>query len=181
MISQPKEGLLVRLRIAEKEDAQFALNLRQDANNTKYMPTIQITLEQQEKWIASQQAAKDSYFFIVERKNGERIGTFSLYNIEGKKAESGRMIIRGTPIETTETVLLFHDFAFFDAGMDMVYSGIEKDNKPAVGVARSVAAVKEGEIEENNHVLDKYVLYKDTYNMSREALVKIVKRFAKRV
>lgn len=49
---------------------------------------------------------------MVERKNGEKIGTFSLYDIKEGSAESGRLVMLGTQIESLETGVLFNKFSF---------------------------------------------------------------------
>ena len=75
------EGQFINLRIAEESDAEFTLSARQNKDKTKYIPMLDITLDQQKAWIRKQIESDDCYFFVVERKDGERIGTFSLYNI----------------------------------------------------------------------------------------------------
>ncbi len=179
MITEPIIGEFVRLRIATADDAQFTLEARQNDSNTKYMPKLDVSLEQQKKWIERQTDSKDCYFFVIERLNGERIGTFSLYNIEGEKAESGRMIIRGNQMETMEAVLLFHDFAFISSELDTVYSGIEVDNLPAQGVALSVAAKNKGFYDDDKKMY-LFVAEREDYLIAREKLQKLVARFAGR-
>lgn len=183
MVVETIKGKIVQLRTADETDAEFTLNIRKADVNTKYMPKVSVSLDQQYNWIRSQREAKDSVFFVVERLNGEKIGTFSLYNIEIDKAESGRMIIRGNQIETVETVLLFHDFAFFQQQLKSVYSEIDENNKPAIGIAKSVAAKNMGKVDEkdpSNHLV-LYTLLKKDYENAREKLIRIVDRFAYRV
>lgn len=182
MVVETIEGKLIRLRTADDEDAEFTLNARNIESNTRYMPKVSVTLEQQHGWIRAQRDVKDSVFFVVERKNGERIGTFSLYNITKNKAESGRMIIRGNQIETVETILLFHDFAFFQENLPCVYSEIDENNKPAIGIARSVGATNTGRADESNpdNHLVIYTLIKADYEKARGKLAAIVERFASR-
>ena len=182
MVEDEIIGKLVKLRTADDSDAEFTLNIRKADENTKYMPKVNVTLEQQHAWIKAQRAASDSIFFVVERINGEKIGTFSLYNIEKEKAESGRMIIRGDQIETVETILLFHDFAFFQENLPCVYSEIDENNKPAIGIARSVGATNTGRADESNpdNHLVIYTLIKADYEKARGKLAAIVERFASR-
>ena len=183
MIAETIEGKFVRLVTADKKDARFTKEIRQNADNTRYMPRIDVDLEQQEAWIQSQRDADDSVFFVVERLNGEPIGTFSLYNIKGKTAETGRMIIRGNQMETLETVLLFHDYAFFTVGLDEVYSEIEMDNLPAQGVARSCGAKNRGFASEESRKrgLLTFTASREDYTESRKKLEKLVDRFAGRI
>lgn len=183
MIVDMIEGKFVRLITADKQDALFTMAIRQDDNNTQYMPKINVSLEQQEKWIQSQREALDSVFFLVQRRSGEPIGTFSLYNISGRRAESGRMIIRGNQIETMETVLLFHDYAFFTANMDEVYSEIAENNLPAQGVAKSAGAKNHGYLSEFDGTYKRliYTAVREDYCEARKKLEKLVNRFAARM
>ena len=182
MIADAVEGKFVRLVTADKKDAEFTRSLRTDDNNTKHMPKLEVGLEQQEKWLQSQRDSRDSIFFVVERLDSEPIGTFSLYNIRGSKGETGRMIIRGNQLETMETVLLFHDYVFHTVGLEEVYSEIEEDNFPAIGVAKSCGAVSQGHStltpEPNSLLL--YIAKREEYEIARLKLVNLVDRFSAR-
>ena len=80
-------GEFINMRIAEVEDADFTLLARQNKEKNKYIPQLQITIEQQKEWIRKQIESDDCYFFVIERKDGEKIGTFSLYDIQNDKSE----------------------------------------------------------------------------------------------
>ncbi len=89
MITNNLVGRYVELRSAKVEDAEFALNIRHTPKAMKFMPPLDITLEQQKSWIEKQRITEGDYFFIVFNKNNERIGVISVYDIHDKQGEIG--------------------------------------------------------------------------------------------
>lgn len=138
-------GEFVDLRIAEVEDAEFTLSVRQNKEKNKYIPQIHTTINQQKEWIQKQIESDDCYFFVIERKTGERIGTFSLYDIQDKKAESGRLVMLGNQIESLETGVLFNKFCFETVRMDVVQSEIDAENNAALGYSNQLGGKPMGE------------------------------------
>ncbi len=182
MITSAIEGKLVRLRIATEEDAEFTLSIRRDKKNTEYLPKLDISVEEQKKWLIKQAESDDCYFFLAERLNGEKIGTFSLYNIHGCKAETGRLILRGNQIEDIEACILFHNFVFDQAGINYVSSDIYVQNMPAVGLAYRLGSKEVGRKldEKNEGEMVIIQLSRQDYCKEREKLQKLVDRFAGR-
>ena len=89
------EGDLVRIRSVTLDDAEFTLKIRQNKELTKYIPYLDITLEQQKAWIEKQIKTDGDYFFIVEYKDtGAPFATKGLveYNKEKKYVEGVRNI-----------------------------------------------------------------------------------------
>ncbi len=82
MITNNLVGRYVELRSAKVEDAEFALNIRHTPKAMKFMPPLDITLEQQKSWIEKQRITEGDYFFIVFNKNNERVGVLSVYDIQ---------------------------------------------------------------------------------------------------
>lgn len=167
-------GQFVNLRIAELSDAEFTLAIRQNKEKNQYSPQIQITIEQQRNWIKKQIESKDCYFFVVERKNGERIGTFSLYDIEGKHAESGRLVMLGNQIESMETGILFNRFCFETAKVDLVQSEIDAENNAAIGYSNQLGGQPVGDyIDEKTK--RKMIIYYATNAEFQKVLPKLEK------
>lgn len=146
------------------------------------MPKLDVGMAEQKKWLRAQRESEDSYFFVVERLNGTKIGTFSLYNIKGDEAETGRLILRGNQIEALETYVLFHDFCYGKAAMQVLFAEIEEKNNAAMG-----AAVELGGSEYSRRFDEKTGIQivqirvtKKEYMEKREKLAKLVDRFAAR-
>lgn len=182
MIVDPMEGKFIRMRTAEEEDAEFTLAIRQNNKNTKYIPKLNIGLKQQIKWLDEQRQSDNCYFFVVERLSGEKIGTYSLYDILGDKAEAGRLVLIGNQIECVESHVLFNDFAYGMAGMSVTYFEIDKNNFTAIGGAKKYGAK---EIErflhkESGREMIKMQVTKEDYLAKREKLEQLIVRFADR-
>lgn len=120
-------GKYVDLCPAEIDDAEFTLKIRQDPIFTKYLPRIDNTLEQQREWLGRQKYNND-YFFIVKDKQGNRLGTCGIYNIAPKRAEVGRLALRGNAIQNLEAQLILFGFGFEQLKLEEEYGYIYEDN-----------------------------------------------------
>lgn len=121
-------GKYVDLRSATVEDAEFALNIRRTPKAAKFMPPLDITLEQQKSWIEKQRATEGDYFFIVFNKNNERVGVISIYDIHENYAEAGRWVMIGEAWESIESKLLLFQFAFDSLGVQEIVDYIFPEN-----------------------------------------------------
>ena len=72
-IEETIKGKYVTLKSANIEDAEFSLELRQNPALTKYLPKLDVTIEQQKNWILDQRNKNDDYFFVVINNKNERI------------------------------------------------------------------------------------------------------------
>ncbi|MGN0620335.1 MAG: GNAT family N-acetyltransferase [Porcipelethomonas sp.] len=182
MTIDPIEGNFVRIRTAGSSDADFTLSVRREKQNTRFMPELNISPESQKKWIAEQISSKDSMFLVIERISGEKIGTFSLYNICGKTAETGRLVLRGNQIETIETMVLFHDYIFNTTELEYIYSMIDIDNLPALGLAKRLGSEDTGHVfdKKRNKEMIKMAGSKEIYMQKRGKLQELIDRFSNR-
>lgn len=94
ILSKRLIGKNLEIRSATVEDAQFILDLRLDLELNRFLSVTSPDLERQKKWISDQLQMEDDYYFLLEDKNGDKIGTGGIYNIEGKKFSCGRWIIK---------------------------------------------------------------------------------------
>ena len=127
------EGRFVDLKACTEEDAEFTLALRKDPEFVKFLPRIDNTIEQQKAWIRSQREKEGDYFFVVWDKEGNRIGTLSIYDIHDTHAESGRLAIKGSnPFQGIEAQLLCFRFAYGQLGLECISAYIYADNERAI-------------------------------------------------
>ena len=68
------EGRFVNLRPVTKEDAEFILEIRNNPEISKFLPSLNATVDQQQSWIDKQRNDINSYYFIIEDKTKMRIG-----------------------------------------------------------------------------------------------------------
>ena len=125
------EGRYVDLKSCAEEDAEFTLALRQNPILTKYLPRLDISLQQQVAWIKKQRETAGDYFFVVWDKTANPIGTVSIYDVTGETSESGRLALIGNAYENTEASMLLFHFAFDILGLKEVRGYIVDGNKRA--------------------------------------------------
>ena len=171
------EGRFVTLRSCEEDDAEFTLSLRQNPVLTRYLPRLDITLEQQKKWISSQRVAEGDYFFVVRAIDYTRIGTVSVYNIAGDSAESGRLALIGDPLQNTEASLLLFRFAFNVLKLRRVTGFIMADNKRADRFNKQFGC-ETGDVEENAYgeMIRKIVVTAESFHVAEVKLNKLLYR-----
>ena len=132
-VAKELEGRYVVLRSCTEDDAEYTRALREDPEFVKFLPPLENTVEEQKAWIRHQRQKEGDYFFVVWDKEGNRIGTISIYDIEGDHAESGRLAIKGSnPFQGLEAQILVFRFAFGQLGLSYVDGFIFADNDRAI-------------------------------------------------
>ena len=132
-ITNPIEGRYVILRSCEESDAEFTRDIRKAPEFSRFLPVIDNTVEQQKEWIRKQRTKNGDYFFVVWDKEGNRIGTISIYDVNGGRAESGRLAIKGSnPFQGIEAQILSFRFAFGVLELECIDGYIYADNARAI-------------------------------------------------
>lgn len=139
------EGKFVILRSVIEEDAEFILRLRNDSEISKFLPTLNVTRDQQKTWITKQRLDNDSYYFIIEDKDCNPIGTISVYNIIEKHAETGRFCSIGDSVQNMEAAVLNDDFIFQTLKLDYLDIWVYKENKPVLALNQGFGCEWDGE------------------------------------
>lgn len=171
------EGKYVYLMSATIEDAEFTLSLRQNPILTRFLPKLNITLEQQRTWIASQREKMDDYFFVVRTNNNEPIGTVSIYDIQDASSESGRLALVGDPIQNTEASLLLFRFAFDILGLERVTGYIIDGNKRAERFNKQFGcSFGDPEQNERGEVIRKTLITSDSFHLAENKLERLLYR-----
>ncbi len=171
------EGRYVNLRSVEEKDAEFTLSLRQDPNLTKYLPKLDITLEQQISWIKKQRNQDGDYYFIVENKKGKGIGVIGVYDVDGDCAETGRIAMIGNAFESIEAQLLSFEFAFNILGLEKTVNYVMADNLHALRFSQMFGSQSSEPFKDNdgNMRIDG-VITKASYLRSKEKIIKMLYR-----
>lgn len=156
-------GKYVSLRPVTIEDASFIIKIRNDETKNSYIHKTSTNLKNQIEWIQSQIIRFGDYYFIINNKINNPIGLASVYNMCEHSIEFGRWISWGNPYENLETVLLLFDFAFNSLFIDCVYTRTMIENRRVISFWKTFGAKIEGEIEEDNLLLEKSIVLKDDY------------------
>ena len=133
-------GKYTVLRSVMKDDAEFILSLRLDDKLNRYINKVENSIEKQREWIEKQQQRENDYYFIIQNTDQNPVGTISLYNIEGNRAEFGRWVSKGSVINNIESVLLLHKFGFEDLMLSEIYTNTVADNKSVLNFHKRFGA-----------------------------------------
>jgi RimJ/RimL family protein N-acetyltransferase len=123
------------LRPVEAADAALALELRGNPELTRYLPPLNIDRDAQARWIDSQRAKPDDYYWAVQRKGGDgRVeGFVGLYGRTPENGfEWGRWILRRDSLAAAESAQLMYAFAFEQLDAPFVTCQSVVDNQKVV-------------------------------------------------
>lgn len=172
------EGKYVNLRSVNIEDAEYTLSLRKDPMLTKYLPKLDITLEQQKKWIEKQRGKLGDYFFLIQDKGGSNIGVIGVYDVQEYQCETGRIAVKnGNSIQTLEAQLLSFDFAFDILNMSKTVNFVYEDNVHAIRLSQMFGAEVTNRFkDETGMIRIDHVITAERYKESRKKLASILYR-----
>lgn len=158
-------GELVKIRSVLESDYRFILDLRTNDKISKYLNYTEYDFDKQKEWIKNHRDRNDDYYFIIiDKSNDMPIGLASIYNIKNKEAEFGRWIFIGNnKLHNLESVILLHNFAFYNLELDKLYYIIRTENIKSIGFWKRFGTLYETSYEENGFKLVKYILSKELY------------------
>ena len=169
------EGKYVNLRSVIEDDAEFILQIRNNPQISKFLPPLNVTAEQQRQWISKQRSDKDSYYFLLETPEGNQIGTLSVYNIEGKIAETGRYCSIGTPYANIEACVLLYDFIFNILKLDSIHIWVFEENKPVLQINHGLGFEwVDNKTTDNGKAYRVGIMTEESYNRKRDYLLEIL-------
>lgn len=169
------EGKTINLRLIEETDAGFVLSLRLDERYNKFLSAVSPDLESQKKWIKNykkDEAEKNQFYFIIERKNGTPCGTVRVYDLKDDSFSWGSWILdeNKTRYSALESAFLVYDFGFDILGYKKSHFEVMKGNKGVISFHAKMGAVKVSEDDVN--------LY---YEITDIAVSKTKKRLADKI
>mgnify|MGYP003706666207 CR=1 FL=1 len=127
----------INLHLVEVEDAEFIVNLR--LKKGQFLSKTDSDVEKQIEWIKeykNREKFKEEYYFIIEDKNFNKLGTIRIYNInyEEKLFTFGSFIVNNHPNNkyiALESITAIFDFAFNILQLEQCYFDCRKNNKKA--------------------------------------------------
>lgn len=176
-ICETLKGKYIDLVVADIEDAEFTLGIRNNPELTKYIPIIEGTVENQKKWISTQRGKDFDVFFVIKKQDGESVGTLSYYdyNKEDNACEIGRFISYGNAFENIEAVLLMLDLLFERMGLTQVIMNTNESNGPVISLWSRFGAVFNKEEIMTGWTSAQYILSKDAYLLHRCSIAKLLR------
>lgn len=128
VLNETIDGRFVFLRSITPDDAEFSYQIRCEDKNKNTVGQLAGSIEAQRQYIEKQMVTPGDYYFVICRKDGERIGLIGLYNIEGEKAEIGRFVSDGDSVESLEADYLLSSYANLKMGIQVLSFIVYKNN-----------------------------------------------------
>ena len=143
------KGKFINLREVTEDDAAFILNLRCDEKKSRYLNKTDNDLQKQIDYLKKYLTKENEWYFIVENKEHEPIGTVRIYDVKGKQYTGGSwlMIKEASPSEVLESNLLVRNYALNILGFEKDYYDVRKGNKKVLRFHKICGAKLVGESE----------------------------------
>lgn len=131
---KPIEGKYVNLREAEIEDAAFILFLRCNEKKSRFLNKTENDLEKQTAYLKRYKTLDNEWYFIIENKKHDPLGTCRMYNVCGTQYTGGSWLMKdgSLPEETLEGAILARRMAFEELGFEKDCFDVRKANKKVV-------------------------------------------------
>lgn len=162
----PIKGKYVNLREAEIDDAEFILQLRTDPQKTCFLNKTENNLDKQIEYLKRYKALDNEWYFIIENKKHQSLGTSRIYNVSGKQYTGGSWLMKkgSLPQETLEGALLARHMAFETLGFEKDCFDVRKDNKKVVRFHEMTGA----QIVAENDIDYFFEITRETYNEHKQ-------------
>jgi len=142
-------GKNIDLRLVEIEDAELILSLRLDPELNQYLSPVENNLDKQREWIKTHRLYSRDFYFVIQNKKQELVGTIRVYDVQGNVFCWGSWIIipEARKYASFESVFLLYRFVFFGLGLDKTNFDVRKKNKKAVDFYQRFGATIFGETD----------------------------------
>jgi len=146
----------VRFRLAEKDDAPFILSLRLDPEKSRFISPVSDDLDAQVRLIGDykqREAIGDEYYFIIESKEGEKLGTIRLYDFQEDSFCWGSWILKqdAPPYAAVESALSIYEIAIKRLGFKRSHTDVRKGNTSVRNFLLQFGAEITGEDDLNHY------------------------------
>ena len=167
-------GKSINLRDIEILDAEFVLKLRTDNEKSRFLHKTENDLTAQIEYIKRYKNKKQEWYFIIEGKDGERLGTVRIYDvIDNDDFCWGSWIIKdGASVNVAmESALLLYHFAFYVLGFSKAHFDVRKQNRSVRAFHERLFGAKiTGESEDDVF----YELFREDYEKVNERYGRIL-------
>ena len=163
------------MRLVEKKDAEFILNLRLNGKYNKYLSKVDNNLESQINWIAEykiSESNKEQFYFIIENENGVPCGTVRIYDLKKDSFCWGSWILNENKkrYSAIESALLVYDFGFEELGYEKSHFDVMKENNGVVKFHKRFGAEVVNEDDDNYY----FEIDKKSVLKSKKTLMELI-------
>jgi hypothetical protein len=168
-------GNYCQMRLANKNDSEFILSLRQDEKKSKFLNQSHITIPEQIQWMNSykeREVKGVEFYFIITDLDLVPVGTYRLYDIESDHATPGSWIIKdNTDFNITfESVLLMYEFVFNELNKSHICFDVRQGNKKVSRFHESYGSIKISEDSQDVY----YKFIKDDFSKMKSKFQKYI-------
>ena len=139
------------LRPVALRDAELIVELRSQAERSKYLNPITPSVEQQSDWLKLYYQRAGDYYFVIRRQRDDYSeGLIGLYDVDSAKsrAEWGRWIIRQGSLAAIESALHIYGVGFERLGLVEVFCRTLAANSAVVSFHESCGLMRRGLIKD---------------------------------
>lgn len=143
------KGKFVNIREVDVADAEFILSLRCDSKKSKYLHKTEYNLQKQIDYIKKYKMSDNEWYFIIESKTNEPIGTYRIYDLKEDSFCIGSWLMKDNcnPFEMMEGECLCKKFAFEQTGFEKFHFDVRKENKKVIRYHKLMGAKIVGETD----------------------------------
>jgi len=133
-IAKKLEGKFVNLREIIPDDAEFVLSLRCNERKSRFLNKTEYNLEKQIAYIENYLKKDSEWYFIIENKEHNPLGTVRIYNVKNDQYTGGSWLMtdNATANEVLEGSLLARKYAFEIIGFKKDCFDVRKENKKVI-------------------------------------------------
>lgn len=146
------EGVQLRLRLVQPEDAAFIFSLRTDPLLNVHLAEVTGTVEDQRSWIERYKAREEALselYYVIEQKDASACGLVRLYNISPETFTWGSWVLgHDRPKKAAlESAVLSFGVGFRTLGIPQAIIEVRRDNAHAIAFYQRFGAKRTGENE----------------------------------
>lgn len=176
------EGYGVRLRPVTVDDAGFILELRNMPHAQGKIGELNITEEEERRWLEKNILNPYDYFFIIETQAKVKLGSIGVYDIDFslKTAEVGRVVTIPGSHKYIPARTMLNDFCFNDLSLDVIKSYVVSTNTRIINYnkqfgAQCVGILKNAKIISGRSVdMAYFELKRDVWLCCRKNIIKLL-------
>lgn len=169
-------GKYVDIKSLDESDAEFTLNLRKDPEMAKYLPPLNISLDQQKEWIRKQRETEGDYFWVMLDKEGNRFGTFGIYDVNLCEPKGRSLAAKGNPLQNIEGMYLIFKYAFETLNVEKVLGWVYAENVRAARFAELFGALPGDPVEIDGQIIREYAHKKKEFQLAEGKVRKMLYR-----
>jgi len=163
---KPLEGKYVNLREVELDDAAFILALRCDEKKSRFLHKTENNLQKQIDYLKRYKTLDNEWYFIIENKQHEPLGTSRIYDVKEKQYTGGSWLMKdgSLPEEAIEGALLAREMAFERIGFEKDCFNVSKGNNKVIRFHKLSGA----KVVAENDIDYFFEITRETYNQHKK-------------